>query len=146
MFDVNDILARLAAGEDIADIAQQAADALNEAKNRYDLQEQKRKEEERLKKQRAAEFQKKKEQKALEICNAIFDYGRIAFPEIVKEGDAAEFARTVPVKDLCETLDLGFSTMKDLGILEEALKGPKKNDTKAAEDAIAKFLTENGLF
>lgn len=143
MFDVNDILARLAAGENIADIAQQAADALNEAKNKYDIQEQKRREEEALKKRREAELQKKKEQKALEICNAIFDYGRVAFPGVVAEGDATEFMRTVSLKELCEALDAGFGMMQDLGKVEIALNS---GDKKEAGDAIAKFLAENGLF
>ena len=143
MFDVNDIFVRLVAGEDIADIAQQAADALNEAKNRYDVQKQKQREEEELKKRREAELQKKKEAKALEICNAIFEYGRIAFPDVVKEDDAAEFARTVSLKELCEALDAGFGMMQDLGKVEIALNS---GDKKEAGDAIAKFLAENGLF
>lgn len=143
MFDVNDILARLAAGEDIADIAQQAADAINQAKYQYDIQRQKQKEEEELKKRKAAELQKKKEAKALEICSNIFEYGRIAFPDAISESDAAEFMRTVSLKELCEALDTGFGMIQNLGKVEIALNS---GDEKEAGDAIAKFLAENGLF
>lgn len=145
MFDVNDILAELAAGRGIEEIAQQAADALNAAKTAYDKAEKERKAKEEAEKKKAAMLQKAKEQKALDICNAIFDYGRLAFPDLVEEGDFSEFVNSMRASELVEAMDAGFTAMNQLGDFAKFMNKPTKEDEQAVVDAIGKFLAENGL-
>ena len=163
MFNKEDILAELAAGKSIEQIAQSAADALNEAKAAYDKQqeeERKRQEAEKLKK--ALEEKKKKEltlqkkNRMSDLFTGLCDYFSDFYPELFDDNDFSHFYAHFDPETWVKEIDNAISELKKIpGVAEKAqtsndgrnwsvkLEG---EDAKKAGDAIEKFLRENNLF
>lgn len=142
MFNSNDILARLAAGESVDAIAQEMTKALNDAQTAYKEQE----------------AQKGKIQAGAKILQAVLDYMVTYHPEaqitkeLQKEGITEDNAR-----EAYEMLDqaVAFSTRleKALPALESLFAvspAPAQLKRDAVhviddKDAIAQFLAQHGL-
>lgn len=160
MFDSKDILARLQAGERIEDIAQSAADALNEAKAEFDRAEKERKareEAERKAKEEAAKkaalVQKRKENYAASIIDGLFDYLTEFHPGFLAPDEIADFHNKFSAEHLSTAIDETVNALRAIPSVEEALRKSQNatvkltgDEAKQAEDAINKFLRENNLF
>jgi len=163
MFNKEDILAELAAGKSIEQIAQSAADALNAAKAAYDKQqeeERKRQEAEKLKK---AQEEKKKKELTLQKKNRITDlftdlcdYFSDFYPELFNNNDFSHFYNHFDPETWVNEIDNAIAEVKKIpGVAEKAqVSNDGRNwsvklegeDAKKAGDAIEKFLRENNLF
>ena len=158
MFNKEDILAQLAAGKKIEEIAQEAADALNLAKAEYD---RKRAEEELAKKQaEKARLQKQaeKEQRAGDLVHGLITYLADFHPKFMPAEDVMAFDKHFNAKELVEAIDATIAQIESIPAVAEQMKkcggkAPfefsvelKNEDAKKAEDAIGKFLRENDLF
>ena len=163
MFNKEDILAELAAGKSIEQIAQSAADALNAAKAAYDKQqeeERKRQEAENLKK--ALEEKKKKEltlqkkNRINDLFTNICDYFSDFYPELFDDNDFSHLYTHFDPETWVKEIDNAISELKKIpGVAEKAqVSDDGRNwsvklegeDAKKAGDAIEKFLRENNLF
>lgn len=161
MFNKEDILAALANGKSIEEIAQAAADALNGAKEQYDREQAAKREAEAIAAKKAAEaaaLQKKKEEKAGGIMQALFDYLNTYHAGFFTEDEKAEFNKAFNPAALVEAIDETVNIIKSIPSVAEQMKqapvgGPfqfsvqlNNKEAKEVEDAIQKFLKENHLF
>lgn len=163
MFNIDEILAELAAGKSIEEIAQNAADVLNAAKAQHDKQEAERKareeaarKEEEKKKAAAALQKKRKANSATAIMNSMFDFMDEFYPGFFSPKDIADFHRGFDAEAFVDAIDETVKMIKELPSVDKALAeaGDRKNvsvkltkeEEKELEDAIQKFLKENGLF
>ncbi len=155
MFDVNDILALLNDGADIAELAQQAADTLNAAQKAY------REQQEAKRKQKLAEekFQKEKKDATRNIIANIAQYLYRFYPGIF--ADAQEMNDFIIAIDVDETIKAFDELGKTAASLKEVLeseefkaafppKEKKQTHIELAADhqlskAIKEFLAENNL-
>lgn len=151
MFDKNDILKELAAGKSIEEIAQSAADALNEAKADYD----RLKAEAEAKKKRELALQKqKKEESAHSIMDGIFNHLEKFYGDVFNDFDISRMKKHFDAAAFSAAFDETIEELKKMPAVQEKLKGNNKNwsveltgeDAKQAGDAIEKFLRENNLF
>lgn len=113
MFDINDIVVRLNAGEDIGKIAQEAADALNAAKERYDTEARERKEREERERREAAaraeQLQKQKRSYAMDIIEAFVEYALKFHPDFFEsEADVDAFYDSIDRDLLVSAIDTAF--------------------------------------
>lgn len=162
MFNIDDILAELAAGKSIEQVAQNAADVLNAAKAQYDKEqaakakaeaERKAKEEAERK---AAIQKKRKMNSATAIMNSIFDYMDEFHPGFFTAQELADFHRTFDAEAFVDAIDETVKMIKDMPTVAKALAdaGDSKNvsvklsekEAKELESALDKFLKENNLF
>lgn len=162
MFNIDDILAELAAGKSIEQVAQNAADVLNAAKAQYDKEqaakakaeaERKAKEEAERK---AAIQKKRKMNSATAIMNSIFDYMDEFHPGFFTAQELADFHHTFDAEAFVDAIDETVKMIKDMPTVAKALAdaGDSKNvsvqlspkEAKELESAIDKFLKENNLF
>lgn len=151
MFKTEDILAELAAGRSIEDIAKQATEALNAANAEY-----KKQQEEKAKAEKAAALQKQKKEKAAgDIMTHFMNYLLNFHPTLFSEDEWAEFERSFDPARLSEAIDETVKAIQAIPVVEDALRKaadkPTKvtltgDDAKKANDAINKFLHENNLF
>lgn len=158
MFEVKDIKAMLANGTSIEDIAQAAADALNQAKNEYDAEQKEAARKAAEAKKAALQKQAEKETRAGNIVNAMMQYMADFHPWFFSPEEMADFHRTFKPAELVEAIDKTMDEIKKIPAVAAELKkvpdGKPKNfcveldgaDAKRAEDAIQKFLRENSLF
>ena len=131
MFDINDILAELAAGKSIEQIAQNAADALNAAKAQFDKQEAERKakeeaarkarEEEENKKRLLALQKKRKMTSATAIMDSLFDYMDEFHPGFFSPKELEDFHRTFDPEALVDAIDETVKMIKALPSVEKAI-------------------------
>lgn len=151
MFNKNDILKELAAGKSIEEIAQSAADALNEAKADYD----RLKAEAEAKKKRELALQKqKKVESANSIMDGIFDHLQNFYGDIFDSFDIGRMRKHFDAAAFSAAFDETVEELKKMPAVQKKLKGDDKNwsveltgeDAKQAGDAIEKFLRENNLF
>lgn len=149
MFNVDDILAELAAGKSIEQLAQNAADVLNAAKAQYDKEQAAKKE--------AAIIQKKRKMiSATAIMNSIFDYMDEFHHGFFTDQELAEFKRTFDAEGLVDAIDETVKMIKEMPTAAKAFTNTgnsKKMDVKISADeakelesALDKFLKENNLF
>jgi hypothetical protein len=162
MFNIDDILAELAAGKSIEQVAQNAADVLNAAKAQYDKEqaakakaeaERKAKEEAERK---AAIQKKRKMNSATAIMNSIFDYMDEFHPGFFSDQELADFHRTFDAGAFVDAIDETVKMIKEMPTVAKALAdaGDSKNvsvklspdEAKELESALDKFLKENNLF
>lgn len=162
MFNIDDILAELAAGKSIEQVAQNAADVLNAAKAQYDKEqaakvkaeaERKAKEEAERK---AAIQKKRKMNSATAIVNSIFDYMDEFHPGFFSPNELADFHRTFDAAAFVDAIDETVKMIKEMPTVAKALAdaGDSKNvsvklskeEAKELESALDKFLKENNLF
>lgn len=162
MFNIDDILAELAAGKSIEQVAQNAADVLNAAKAQYDKEqaakakaeaERKAKEEAERK---AAIQKKRKMNSATAIMNSIFDYMDEFHPGFFTAQELADFHRTFDAEAFVDAIDETVKMIKEMPTVAKALAdaGDSKNvsvklsekEAKELESALDKFLKENNLF
>lgn len=162
MFNIDDILAELAAGKSIEQVAQNAADVLNAAKAQYDKEQAAKAKAEAERKAReeaerkAAIQKKRKMNSATAIMNSIFDYMDEFHPGFFSEKELADFHRTFDAEGLVDAIDETVKLIKDMPTVAKALAdaGDRKNvsvklspdEAKELESALDKFLKENGLF
>ena len=163
MFNIEEVLAELAAGKPIEEIAQNAADVLNAAKTQYDAELAAKKEAERKareaeeKRKAAAALQKKRKASGLTaIMNSMFDYMDEFYPGFFSQSDLIDFHRSFDAEAFVDAIDETVKMIKELPSVDKALAeaGDRKNvsvklskeEEKELEDAIQKFLKENGLF
>lgn len=155
MFDVNDILALLNDGADIAELAQQAADTLNAAQEAY------REQQEAKRKQKLAEekFQKEKKDATRNLVSDIAQYLYRFYPGIF--ANAQEMNDFIIAVDLDETIKAFDELSKTAATLKDVLenkdfktvfppKEKKQTHIELAADhqlskAIKEFLVENDL-
>ena len=154
MFSKEEILAELARGRSLEQIAQEAANALNEAKSQYERQ----KAEEEIKRRREEENRKKvalqKEAKVKSIFGNIFDYMSEFYPEVFNETDFNDFFREFEASKFVEAVDKTIDEIKSLPVVKKNVEQTphgwkvklEGEDAKKANDAIQKFLRENNLF
>jgi hypothetical protein len=162
MFNIDDILAELAAGKSIEQVAQNAADVLNAAKAQYDKEqaakakaeaERKAKEEAERK---AAIQKKRKMNSATAIMNSIFDCMDEFHPGFFSDQELADFHRTFDAGAFVDAIDETVKMIKEMPTVAKALAdaGDSKNvsvklspdEAKELESALDKFLKENNLF
>jgi hypothetical protein len=162
MFNIDDILAELAAGKSIEQVAQNAADVLNAAKAQYDKEqaakakaeaERKAKEEAERK---AAIQKKRKMNSATAIMDSIFDYMDEFHPGFFTAQELADFHRTFDAEAFVDAIDKTVKLIKEMPTVAKALAdaGDNKNvsvtlspdEAKELESALDKFLKENNLF
>lgn len=156
MFNVDDILAELAAGKSIEQIAQNAADVLNAAKAQYEKEQAAKKEAERKAKEAAALQKKRKVNSATAITNSLFDYMNEFYPGFFTAQEISDFRRTFDAEALVDAIDETVNTIKNLPSIDKALakagNGKTVNvkltekENKELESALEKFLKENNLF
>lgn len=162
MFNIDDILAELAAGKSIEQVAQNAADVLNAAKAQYDKEQAAKAKAEAERKAReeaerkAAIQKKRKMNSATAIMNSLFDYMDEFHPGFFSEKELADFHRTFDAGALVDAIDETVKMIKDMPTVAKALAdaGDSKNvsvklspnEAKELESALDKFLKENGLF
>lgn len=174
MWNVNDILAQMAAGKSIEQIAQEAADALNAAKAEHEKREAERIQKEReAAAARALEEQKRQEkvEAASNIIRAIFAYTDKFYPGFITEDNKKILLNEHEILSVVEELDAAFkdlteaSTIVEKGDIDTFIKklddiaagrddGQKyewsatvnnPKDIKRVEAAIDKFLQNQGL-
>ena len=156
MFNIDEVLAELAAGKGIEEIAQNAADVLNAAKIQYDKEQAAKREAERKAKEAAALQKKRKMNSATAIMNSIFDYMDEFHPGFFTAQELADFHRTFDAEGLVNAIDETVKMIKEMPTVAKALAeaGDSKNvsvklspdEAKELESAIDKFLKENNLF
>lgn len=142
MFNSNDILARLAAGESVDAIAQEMTKALNDAQAAYKEQE----------------AQKGKIQAGAKILQAVLDYMITYHPEaqITKElqieGITEDNAREAyemldQAVEFSTRLEKAMPALESLFAMSEAPAQLKRDGVHVIDDkdAIAQFLTQHGL-
>ena len=159
MFSKEDIMAELAAGKRIEQIAQEAADALNLAKAAYD--EKMAREAEAKKKAEAAALQKRKEKeaRATNLMDGVLSYLTDFHSDFLNPAELAMFAQGFNAGALVDAIDATINEIQSIPAVAEQLKKCqaakpaaeftielKDEDAKKAEDAIEKFLKKNGLF
>ena len=147
MFKTEDILAELAAGRTIEDIAKEATDALNAANTAY--KKQKAEEEAAAKK-----LQEEKKNVATQIANSFTGYLRKFHPTLFSADEWDSFFKTFNPDALVSAIDETVSAMNSLPGVEAALReaagGPTQvtltgEQAKEASDIIQRFLHENDL-
>ena len=162
MFNIDDILAELAAGKSIEQVAQNAADVLNAAKAQYDKEQAAKAKAEAERKAReeaerkAALQKKRKMNSATAIMNSLFDYMDEFHPGFFSQKELEDFHRSFDAGALVDAIDETVKMIKALPSVEQAIAkaGDSKNvsvklnaeEAKSLESAIDKFLKENGLF
>ena len=160
MFNIDDILAELAAGKSIEQVAQNAADVLNAAKAQYDKEQAakaKAEAERKAKEERKAAIQKKRKMNsATAIMDSIFDYMDEFHPGFFTAQELADFHRTFDAEAFVDAIDETVKLIKEMPTVAKALAdaGDSKNvsvtlspkETKELESALDKFLKENNLF
>lgn len=159
MFDVNDILALLNDGADIAELAQQAADTLNAAQQAYKEQQ----EAERKKKLAEEKLQKEKKEATRNLITDIAQYLYKFFPGIF--ADLNEVNDFIEAVDIDETIKAFEELSKTAVMLKNTFnsedfqtavksvlppKEKKQTRIEIAADhqlskAIKEFLAENNL-
>ena len=148
MFKTEDILAELAAGRTIEDIAKEATDALNAANTAY---KKKKAEEEAA----AKKLQEEKKNAAAKITDSFTGYLRKFHPALFSADEWDSFFRAFNPDALVNAIDETVSAINSLPDVEAALReaagGPTKvtltgEQAKEASDIIEKFLRENNLF
>ena len=148
MFEVNEILDLLRSGTDIATLAQQAADSLNAAQEKY-------KEEQEIIKRQKEEEERKYAHKRAAAVSLITDMAYYFFnycPGMFKNRDEVEdFIASTDIDEIMTNLEeVAAAAVKFKQILgtefnNPAQKTPKK-PKKDFSDAIESFLKENNLF
>lgn len=158
MFKTEDILAELAAGKSIEEIAQNCADVLNAAKAQHDKEEAKKKAAAEAAKKAALQKRKEKEGRAGDIFSDMMRYLADYHPSFFSHGELAEVSRNFNAGALVDAIDQTIAEIEKIPAIAEQLKDRKQNgpfefsvelkneDAKKAEDAIEKFLRENKLF
>ena len=158
MFKTEDILAELAAGKSIEEVAQNCADVLNAAKFQYDKEQEEKKAAEEAAKKAALQKRKEKEGRAGDIFSDMMRYLADFHPTFFSHDEFAEMSRKFDPGALVDAIDQTIGEIEKIPVVAEQLKnrkpsGPfeinvelKNEDAKKAEDAIEKFLRENKLF
>ena len=158
MFKTEDILAELAAGKSIEEVAQKCADVLNAAKFQYDKEQEEKKAAEEAAKKAALQKRKEKEGRAGDIFNDLMRYLADFHPTFFSHDEFVEMSRKFDPGALVDAIDQTIGEIEKIPVVAEQLKnrkpgGPfeinvelKNEDAKKAEDAIEKFLRENKLF
>ena len=162
MFNIDDILAELAAGKSIEQVAQNAADVLNAAKAQYDKEQAAKAKAEAERKAReeaerkAAIQKKRKMNSATAIMNSIFDDMDEFHPGFFTAQELADFHRTFDAEAFVDAIDETVKMIKEMPTVAKALAdaGDSKNvsvklsekEAKELESALDKFLKENNLF
>ena len=160
MFRTEDILAELAAGKSIEEIAQNCADVLNAAKAQHDKEEAEKKAAAEAAKKAALQKRKEKEVRAGDIFSDMMKYLADFHPTFFSHDEFAEVSRKFDPGALVDAIDQTVAEIEKIPAIAEQLKkagckagGPfefsvelKNEDAKKAEDAIQKFLCENKLF
>lgn len=150
MFKVEDIMAELETGKSIEDIAREATVKLNEAQEKYRVQQEEKKKAEALALQKRA----KKEERANSIVHEIFNYLNDFHPTFLTPADMAILQKHFDVSKFVNTIDEFIKEVEKVPAVEaEMRKNPGKvtvklneEESKQVEDAISKFLCENNLF
>lgn len=145
MFEVNEILELLRGGTDIATLAQQAADSLNAAQEKY-------KEEQEIIKRQKEEEERRYAHKRNAALSLITDMAYYFFnycPGMFK--DRAEVEDFIADTDLEEFMngleELAAAAVKFKDLLgTEFSNSVQKEPDKSFSDAIETFLKENNLF
>jgi hypothetical protein len=142
MYDIKDILARIQAGENPEDIANEFADAVNAAVKLND---------EEIQKQKEAEKQAAKDAK-LDACvqamaTAMSDYIAISEPELVAEIGEDEI---IDIKMIRDALDASLTAAKMAvkfakTFEEKPVAKPDPKAAKSSDDPISQFLKNFGL-
>ena len=160
MFNIDDILAELAAGKSIEQVAQNAADVLNAAKAQYDKEQAAKAEAERKAKEeaerKAAIQKKRKMNSATSIVNSIFDYMDEFHPGFFSPNELADFHRTFDAEAFVDAIDETVKMIKEMPTVAKALADAgdnkkvsvklSKEEAKELNSALDKFLKENNLF
>ena len=156
MFNKEDILAELAAGKSIEQIAQEAADTINAAKAQHDKEVKAREEAARKEAEDKRIKKEKKEKDVTGIMNSMIDFMGEFYPSFIPPHELAELRRTFNPAAFIEAMDETMKMMKELPTVEDALAKAKPNEpvkvtlsekeSKELENALDKFLRENGLF
>lgn len=156
MFNKEDILAELAAGKTIEQIAQEAADTLNAAKAQHDKEVKAREEAARKEAEKKRIQKEKKEKDVTGIMNSVIDFMGEFYPSFIPAHELAEVRRTFDPGAFIKAMDETMKMMEELPTIEDALAKAKPNEpvkvtlsekeSKQLENAIDKFLKENGLF
>ena len=166
MFSREDIMSRLAAGETIEDIANDAANALNEANAAYQKQKAEKEEAEKL----ALQKQEAKKQSVSKIGNAILDYMESFYPDFFDDDMRNVFSSNEFGDSIVQSIDNAFQEFgvnwnnlqktneniskafkfKDGGKAEvnigpNSLKIRMENVSEEDKDPIKDFLKKNGL-
>lgn len=148
MFEVNEILDLLRGGTDIATLAQQAADSLNAAQEKY-------KEEQEILKRQKEEEERKNARKRADALGLVTDMAYYFFnycPGMFKDhAEVADFVASTDIDEVMVNLEeLAAAAVKFKEILGTEFNGPAqktpKKPKKDFSDAIESFLKENNLF
>ena len=151
MFNKEDILKELISGKSIEEVAQSAADALNDAKKEYDRVQAER---EAAKKKELMLQKQKKYESANAIMDKIFNHLETFYGDLLNEFDIRQMKKTFDAESFSTALDETIEELKKMPGVREKIKHNGSNwaveltgeDAKRAEDAIEKFLRENNLF
>lgn len=151
MFNREDIVAMLKEGKTIDVIAQEAANALNEAKKQYDAEERERKTAEAAKLQ----IQANKRKACNEIWDSIESYYKNFHTDIYNKY-MGTLSWNFDPDNLMQALDSMVDTLNSIPTIAKAKKEAadkgnlrvelNKEDAAKAIRAIDKFLSENNLF
>lgn len=152
MINEKDILARLQAGEDAQEIADELVAALNNATNTYMAEQAEAKRKAEAEKAKAEAIEEEKDELAQIIADAVMDYIAVAAPELV-EGEDEDLSGD-EVRKLLDSMIPLMVSMKNLaGIVPnanpfsgaEALFSSKSPVSKKPTDdeIIKNFLNKN---
>lgn len=151
MFSKEDILTQLAAGRSLESIAQECADALNEAKAQYEKEKAAKAKAEEA---RALQERKEKEQRVNSMFNDLMDYLADFHSSYFTGSEISTMKNSFNASEFVNLVDSAVAELESIPAVAAQLKKHPSyakvkltgEDAKKAEDSIQKFLKENGLF
>jgi hypothetical protein len=153
MFSKEEILTQLAAGRSLEAIAQECADALNEAKAQYEKEKAAKAKVEEAR-ARALQERKEKEQRINSMFDDLMDYLADFHSSFFTGSEISTMKKSFNASEFVNLLDSAVAELESIPAVAAQLKKHPSyasvkltgEDAKKAEDSIQKFLKENGLF